>query len=76
MSIQNHPRDKEYTLSTFDAVTSSAKFTFSKANRFPDLKLQHHLVGYDLPSTIVAKTATFGIGSRNVFKGRKGKNNC
>jgi len=62
-------------LSTFDAVTTSAKFTFGKGKRFPDLKLQHHLVGYDLPSTIVAKTSTFGIGVRNVFKDRRGKNN-
>ena len=39
MSVSPHPKHKDYTLSTFGAVTTSAKFSFPKANRFGSIKL-------------------------------------
>jgi len=74
MSVSPHPRLFNYSQVNFDRVTTSpsqSKFSFCKAPRFPTLKVMNHQVGYKLPSTIVKKTATFGVGDKVPYQIKK-----
>ena len=80
MTTIDHPRftQKSYggkdfrtTLTTFDHVSTSPakqKFTFanSKSIRFKQAKVQHDLIGYNLPPTKSSRAAGFGFGKRFV----------
>ena len=58
MSVSNYlnqSHQRSFTLTTYDKVTTSsaqAKFTFSKANRFPIIKKTSDVGAYELPSAL------------------------
>lgn len=66
------------TLTNFDKVSTSTalqKFSFSKDRRFKDVKVQHHRIGYELPSAFVHATDKgpgFGYGVRDAYKRTSG----
>ena len=78
MSVQFHPKVMNQTLTSFDKVSTSSaiqKFSFSRDSRFKDVKLEHHRIGYDIPSAFrptPEKGVGFGYGDREIYR----KNSC
>jgi hypothetical protein len=70
MSVQYHPKHNGSTLTSFDSVSKSSalqKYSFTKDTRFKGTKVEHHIVGYNLPSGFgqpKSRAAGFGYGNR------------
>ncbi len=79
MSIVTHvnsSNQKNYALTTYDKVNHSpaqAKYTFSKAERFPRIKPNCAVGSYDIPGALSTRAASMGYGVKEVFPGNKSK---
>ena len=72
----NSSNQKMFALATYDKVNyspSQAKFTFSKATRFPSVKGTNDVGAYDLGSTISSRKSGLGYGQKRAFIEKKGK---
>ena len=61
----NSSNQKNYVLSTYDKVNvspSQAKYTFSKAERFPRIKANCAVNSYDIPGALSTRAAGIGYG--------------
>ena len=77
MSVCKYPKDKNFSLTTYESLSTSnakQKFSFSKADRFNSLRGFSTDVIYDLPSQLSARGAGMGYGKKlDLAKGRNGK---
>ena len=72
MSVFNHPSTNKYTLTSYEKVNFSSaqqKYSFGKADRFPNIKnFSPPVTGYDNSSSLNKKGAGIGYGDKNIFK--------
>lgn len=79
MSITKHINEsnrRDFVLSTYDRINQSSsqqKYTFSKANRFPEIKTGCLMGSYDQPSQLSKRAASIGYGQKKTFEGRNSK---
>lgn len=79
MSVTNHvnaSNRKPFVLSTYDKVNfspSQAKYSFSKANRFPTIRANNPIGAYDMPGQLHNRATGFGIGSKELVMQIRGK---
>ena len=63
----NSSDQRDYRLTTYDRVNHSpaqAKYTFSKANRFPTIKNICPVTSYNIPGALGQRAASFGYGGK------------
>lgn len=81
MSVTNNVNSsnkRAFVLSTYDKVNfspSQAKFSFGKANRFPNIRSNNPVSAYDLPDKFNKRATGFGIGSKDLVMQIRGKCN-
>ena len=72
----NSSNQKHFMLTTYDKINvspSQAKYTFSKANRFPTIKTGCPVTSYDIPGALDKRAAGMGYGIKDVFRGSTSK---
>ena len=72
----NSSNQRNFSLTTYDKTNTSpsqAKFTFSKANRFPKIKKNCPVSCYDMPGTFSARAASLGYGKKRTFNDNRSK---
>ena len=72
----NKSNHKDFVLTTYDKINVSSaqsKFTFSKADRFPQIKTNCAVTTYDIPNTISTRAAAMGYGTKTDFGGKSRK---
>ena len=72
----NKSNHKDFVLTTYDKInvsTAQSKFTFSKADRFPQIKSNCAVTTYDIPNTISKRAAAMGYGTKTDFSGKSRK---
>lgn len=72
----NSSNQKAFALTTYDRVNvspSQAKYTFSKADRFPSIKKSCPVSCYDIPHAFSTRAASLGYGTKQVFNDTKSK---
>lgn len=71
-NLVNSSNQKAFVLQTYDKVKqgspNNAKFSFSKASRFPKIKRNCDVGSYDNSGALSLRAASLGYGHKEAFK--------